>query len=243
MDDIVTMQEVSKSFGPTKAVNVLNLTISKGEFFGFIGHNGAGKTTTIRLIAGILKPDHGKISVAGFDQGDRIAISELLGVMPESRGFYDWMSAIEYLTFFSRLYGLKGDRAAKRIKEVLGRTDLVQYRNKPIGAYSRGMKQRLSLSRALINDPQLLVLDEPTLGLDPQGQEDIQQLLKQANDRGVTIFYSSHLLHEVSQICSRVAIINQGSLIDQGTVEELMNRSGSHSLTDVFMTLTRRHNV
>jgi ABC-2 type transport system ATP-binding protein len=101
----------------------------------------------------------------------------------------------------------------------------------------------LSLSRALINDPQLLVLDEPTLGLDPQGQEDIQQLLKQANDRGVTIFYSSHLLHEVSQICSRVAIINQGSLIDQGTVEELMNRSGSHSLTDVFMTLTRRHNV
>jgi len=238
MNEIISITSLSKSYGMTKAVDNLNLSISEGEFFGFIGPNGAGKTTTIRMITGIVNPDSGNISIAGFARHEKQKIASVLGVVPESRGFYDWMTAVEYLSFFANLYGIAKDLASEKITHLLSQVDLTSSRCKRIGAYSRGMKQRLGLARALINDPQILILDEPTLGLDPQGHEDIQRLLKELNSTGVTIFYSSHLLHEVSNLCSRIAIINRGRLVAQGTVQELMKTTRSQTLTEVFLTLT-----
>jgi len=238
MDEVIAITHLSKSYGKTRAVVDLNLSINKGEFIGFLGPNGAGKTTTIRMITGILKPDGGSITVAGLDGHDRINTARILGVVPESRGFYDWMTAREYLLFFANLYGLEKAAASQRITHLLSQVDLSRNKQKKIGAYSRGMKQRLGLARALINNPQILILDEPTLGLDPQGQEDIENLLKELNSRGVTIFYSSHLLHEVSNLCSRIAIINQGRLIAQGTIQELMQTTKSRDLTEAFLILT-----
>ncbi len=241
MNEIISITGLSKSYGTTKAVDNLNLSINKGEFFGFLGPNGAGKTTTIRMITGIVNQDSGNITIAGFVKHERQKIASVLGVVPESRGFYDWMTAAEYLSFFSNLYGIEKDRASEKITHLLSRVDLTSSKHKRIGSYSRGMKQRLGLARALINDPQILILDEPTLGLDPKGQEDIQNLLKELNRNDVTIFYSSHLLHEVSNLCSRIAIINKGCMVAQGTVQELMQTTKSQTLTEVFLNLTQKH--
>jgi len=239
INEIISIKGLSKSYGSTRAVDNLSLSVGKGEFFGFLGPNGAGKTTTIRMISGIIKPDSGKITVSGFTENQKEEITRLLGILPESRGFYDWMTATEYLSFFAALYRIPEKQADKKIIQLLEQVDLLKSKEKKIGTYSRGMKQRLGLARTLINDPQLLILDEPTLGLDPQGQVDIQNLLMRLNSQGVTIFYSSHLLHEVSKLCSPVAIINQGRLVAQGTCQELMEKTKSQSLADVFLTLTQ----
>ncbi len=244
MLDIISTENLSKSYGATKAVDELNLHIRKGEFFGFLGPNGAGKTTTIRMLTGILKPDHGKISVDNHPSGDKQRIAKVIGVIPESRGFYDWMTAVEYLGFFADLYGITGKEKDERIVSLLSEVDLTKRKNSRIGTYSRGMRQRLGLARALINNPQVLFLDEPTLGLDPQGQEDIQLLLKKLNAKGVTVFLSSHLLNEVSNLCSRIGIINNGKLIAEGTVDELREKAKLNkekTLTDIFLNLTRNN--
>ena len=236
MEEIISIKNLDKSYGLTKAVDNLTLSVSRGEFFGFLGPNGAGKTTTIRMITGIMEPDSGSVEVAGLSHGEKSDAHKFIGVVPESRGFYDWMTGEEYLLFFAELYQIAGSR--EKVAKLLEETDLLKNKNKKIGAYSRGMKQRLGLARALVNDPKILILDEPTLGLDPQGQEDIKNLLKKLNLAGVTIFYSSHLLPEVENLCTKVAIINQGKLVAQGTIEELKKRAGAETLTDVFLKLT-----
>ncbi len=240
MQDIISAENLSKSYGAMKAVNGLRLHIQKGEFFGFLGPNGAGKTTTIRMLTGILKPDHGKITIDNYPLEDKLRIAKLIGVVPESRGFYEWMTAAEYLEFFADLYGIAGKEKEKRIASLLAEVDLAERKNSKIGAYSRGMKQRLGLARALINNPRVLFLDEPTLGLDPQGQEDIRSLLKKLNGNGVTIFFSSHLLNEVSDLCSRIGIINNGKLIAEGTIDELREKTKlkDKTLTAIFLHLT-----
>ncbi len=244
MPDIISAEHLSKSYGAKKAVDDLNLQIKKGEFFGFLGPNGAGKTTTIRMLTGILKPDNGKIAIDGHPSEDKQQIAKIIGVIPESRGFYDWMTAVEYLGFFSDLYGIAGEEKDDRIASLLSEVDLLKRKNSRIGTYSRGMRQRLGLARALVNNPQILFLDEPTLGLDPQGQEDIQILLKKLSARGVTVFLSSHMLNEVSNLCSRIGIINGGKLIAEGTVDELREKTKLNkdkTLTDIFLHLTRNN--
>ena len=242
MDDIISIKGISKSYGSTKAVDNLTLSVKRGEIFGFLGRNGAGKTTTIRILTGIIKPDGGSVSIAGLKDHQAKEVSKLLSVVPESRGFYDWMNGLEYLSFFASLYEVPKEKIEEKVIRLLKQVDLLKNKYKKIGAYSRGMKQRLGLARALINDPQILILDEPTLGLDPQGQRDIQNLLQQLNKNGVTIFYSSHLLHEVSKLCSQIAIINEGTLIAQGTLQERMKDTKSQTLTDVFLSLTNSNN-
>ena len=223
---IISVKNLSKSYDQTKAVNGLTLTIDRGEFFGFLGPNGAGKTTTIRILTGIIKPDHGEIAIGGFTQDKKEEIARIIGVIPEGRGFYDWMTAAEYLKFFANIYGIKGKEQSDIITSLLSQVGLVNNKDTKINAYSRGMKQRLGLARSLINKPQILFLDEPTLGLDPQGQEDIQNLLQKLNKEGVTIFLSSHLLHEVSNLCSKIAIIHKGNLVAEGTIDELRQETG-----------------
>ncbi len=236
MNAIISAKNLTKSFGTVKAVDSLNLEIAQGEFFGFLGPNGAGKTTTIRMLTGIIEADNGEIAIAG-SHTDRISIANLVGVVPESRGFYDWMTAEEYLLFFAQLYNISS--LQKKIDELLEKVNLLKRKNNAIGTFSRGMKQRLGLARALINNPRILFLDEPTLGLDPQGQEEIQKLLQQLNKQGVTIFLSSHLLNEVSELCSRIGIINHGRLVAQGTIAELQAKTKlAGTLKDIFLALT-----
>ncbi len=229
MNLAIETENLTKFYGKKKAVDNLTLNVSTGDFFGFLGPNGAGKTTTIRIITGILKPDDGKVRV-----GER----QIIGVMPESRGFYEWMTAGEYLSFFAKLYGDKN--ADKTVDEKLALVGLSSKKNAIISTFSRGMKQRLGLARAIINNPKVLFLDEPTLGLDPQGQEDIKVLLKNINSEGTTIFLSSHLLNEVAELCSRMAIINQGRLVAEGSLEQLRDKTNlpNSDLTDIFLKLT-----
>jgi ABC-type multidrug transport system ATPase subunit len=241
MADIIIAENVSKSYGKNVAVDKLNLQVKEGEFFGFLGPNGAGKTTTIRMLTGILKPDSGKIFIDQLTFQKQKEISNKIGVVPESRGFYDWMTALEYLSFFGNLYGLKNNELKNLIEDLLTQVGLIGRKNSLIGTYSRGMRQRLGLARAIINNPSILFLDEPTIGLDPQGQVDIQQLLKKLNKQGKTIFLSSHLLDEVSNLCSKVGIINKGKLIAQGTIDELRKNTNlqNKNLTEIFLHLTK----
>jgi ABC-type multidrug transport system ATPase subunit len=241
MSAIISIKNLSKSYGAEKAVDGLNLTIEKGEFYGFLGPNGAGKTTTIRMITGILEPDEGEILVDSFQVHEKEHVAKIIGVVPEGRGFYEWMTADEYLSFFANLYDVPKEKQSKLIDSLLGEVDLIKRRHSKIGTYSRGMRQRLGLARALINSPQLLILDEPTLGLDPQGQESVQKLLRKLNADGVTIFLSSHLLDEVSRLCSRIGILNNGQLLVEGTENEIREKTNQKdkNLTEIFLHLTR----
>jgi ABC-2 type transport system ATP-binding protein len=231
MPDIISIKRLTKSYNKVKAIDELNLSVKSGEFFGFLGPNGAGKTTTIRILTGVIVPDYGEATISGLSLNQKQQIAQIIGVIPESRGFYAWMTADEYLKYFCDIYKIKPAQQKETIESLLGKVGLQSNRDKPIGAYSRGMKQRLGLARALINNPRILFLDEPTLGLDPQGQEGINNLLKNLNKSGVTIFLSSHLLHEVSFLCDRIAILNKGKLVVEGTIDELRQKS---KLTESF---------
>jgi len=236
MNEVISAKNISKSYRDIKAVDNLSLSVEKGDFFGFLGPNGAGKTTTIRMLAGVLNPDKGTILINNHDVKDKQNVSKAIGVLSESRGFYDWMNGEEYLRFFAELYEIPNKE--RTISSLLDKVGLAERKHTAIGTYSRGMKQRLGLAKALINNPEILFLDEPTLGLDPQGQEDIQQFLKKLNKQGVTIFYSSHLLHEVSHLCSVIAVINEGKLVAKGTLEALQQQTGSKDLKNIFFALT-----
>lgn len=230
------------------AVNSLNLKVNKGDIYGFLGPNGAGKTTTIRMLNGLLKPTFGEV----FIEGKRVVSNEseirkIIGVLPESHGYYNWMTGSEYLLFFAQLYGVKKDKQKERVEEVLHQVGMADKANVPIGQYSRGMRQRIGIAKTIVHKPVLIFLDEPTLGLDPQGQRDIQMILHNLNkDEGVTIFITSHLLKEISEICNRVAIVKHGNLIEEDYLDSLLNKYQSMkpnkekpvTLEEVFFYLT-----
>ena len=220
---------LSKSYRNFRAVNSLTIDVRPGDIFGFLGPNGAGKTTTIRMLCGLLSPTSGHSEVAGLDiVKDSLKIRSIIGLLPESSGFYNWMGAEEYLLYFAALYKIDAHLGKIRAKDLLERVGLASKSFVPISYYSRGMKQRLGLARTLINEPKILFLDEPTLGLDPKGQQDIQKTLLELNrEKGVTIFLSSHALSEVSSLCNRIAIVNRGRLVAKGSIEELRKLAGN----------------
>jgi len=222
---------LTKIYGNHPAVISLSINVNSGDIFGFLGPNGAGKTTTIRMMCGLLSPSSGTGKVAGLDiVKDSLKIRRIIGLLPESSGFYNWMNAEEYLLYFAGLYRIESYIARKRTNDLLEKVGLAAKSFVPIGYYSRGMKQRLGLARTLINNPKIIFLDEPTLGLDPKGQQDIQKILLDLNrENNVTVFLSSHALSEVSSLCNRIAILNKGRLIAQGSIEELRRLVGSSS--------------
>ena len=229
----ISTSNLSKVYKKFKAVDSLTMNVEAGDIFGFLGPNGSGKTTTIRMLCGLIFPSSGKAEIAGFDIiKDSIEIRKIIGLFPESSGFYNWMNAEEYLNYFAALYKIDSQIAKKRTMDLLEKVGLADKSHVPIGYYSRGMRQRLGLARTLINDPQIILLDEPTLGLDPKGQQDIQKILFDLNhDKGITIFLSSHALNEVSSLCKNVAILNRGRMVAQGTIDELRKRvEGSKGL-------------
>ncbi|WP_084543975.1 ABC transporter ATP-binding protein [Paenisporosarcina indica] len=232
------------------AVNQLSLQVNEGDIYGFLGPNGAGKTTTIRMLDGLLKPTAGEVLIQGKSviRNER-EIRKMIGVLPESHGYYNWMTGAEYLLFFAQLYGVSKSKQKERVEEVLRLVGMTSKANIPIGQYSRGMRQRIGIAKTIIHEPLLIFLDEPTLGLDPQGQRDIQMILHDLNKKhGVTIFITSHLLKEISEICNRVAIVKEGNLIEEDYLESLLNKYGSLkvdttvpiTLEEVFFYLTNQ---
>ncbi len=224
---MIRTQNLLKKYNEFKAVDNLNLEVKEGEIYGFLGPNGAGKTTTILMLLGILKPTQGNIFL--FNQNitkDFLSIKKKMGVVSEKQYLYKGMTADEYLNFFADLYGVKNRK--KKIDQLLGSVNLLEVRNRKLGAFSRGMQQKIGFARALLHDPQLLLLDEPVSGLDPTGIKQIRDLIEQENRKGRTIFISSHLLSEVERLCGKVGIINKGRLLAEDTMDNLRKR-----LTDV----------
>ncbi len=216
---VLATHDLTKRFAKTLAVDRLNLTVRRGDVFGFLGPNGAGKTTTIRMIVGLIFPTSGYATVIDHQvPRDKIEALKHMGGFVEVPAFYGNMSARRNL----RLMGsLNGQVEEQRIAEVLDIVGLSERADSKVGDYSHGMKQRLGIANALINQPELVILDEPTSGLDPQGMKDVRELVRELGTRGTTVFLSSHLLHEVEQVCNRAAILNKGRVVIEGPVSEL----------------------
>jgi ABC-type multidrug transport system ATPase subunit len=229
-----------------EAVQSLSLNVNKGDIYGFIGPNGAGKTTTIRMLIGLIEPTSGELEVSSLNVANNSEeIKKRIGVLPESHGYYEWMTGEEYLLFFASLHGINKKHKKEKIAELLNLVSLSAKAKVKISQYSRGMRQRLGIARTLIHDPEIIFLDEPTLGLDPQGQKDIENILLHLNhEKGVTIFITSHLLKDIEKICNRVAIVKSGILIEENSLKGLMDKYKKEipkedlSLEDVFFHLT-----
>src|ERR1051325_1916648 len=212
--------ELTRTYGTLTALNALNLTINRGDLFGFIGSNGAGKTTTLRILATFLAPSAGGAEVFGHDiVRDAQSVRRMIGYMPDFFGVYKDMEVTEYLDFFGACYKLPAARREQTVKDVLELVGLSEKRGSLIGALSRGMQQRLGLARVLVHDPQLLLLDEPASGLDPRARIEMMAVLQELQRLGKTIIISSHILSELQTLCNRVAIIEKGKLIYSGPVQ------------------------
>ena len=222
MTAAIEIKELCKCYGRRVAVDGLNLTIEAGEVFGFVGPNGAGKTSTIRILAGLLRPTSGEASVAGFSILQSPAeVKSRIGYMPDFFGVYPDLSVQEYLEFFSACYQVPEQRRPPLIEELLELVELTHRRTDMVDQLSRGLKQRLSLARTLIHDPQVLLLDEPAAGLDPRARIEIRELLVELARMGKTVFFSTHILSDVAEICNRVGIIEAGKLVAVGGLEQL----------------------
>lgn len=224
-ENVIELKGLTKKFGKNNertAVDSLNLEVKKGEVFGFVGPNGAGKTTTMKMMIGLLEPTSGTGKVAGFDiVREVINIREATGVLPEPAGFYDHLTARQNLRFYAKLYDIEPDVREKRIVDLLNLVGLEKAIDQKIGGFSTGMRKRFGLAQALINEPSILFLDEPTSGIDPLGAQMMRDLIKELNKKGVTVFLSSHSMEEVEEICDRIAIVARGKLLAVGSVEEL----------------------
>jgi ABC-2 type transport system ATP-binding protein len=212
---------------PYTGLESLDLQVERGQVFGFIGPNGAGKTTTIKILMGLQFATAGTASVLGIDHRDPECRREV-GFLPERPYFYQHLTAVEFLDFYGQLFDLDKATRTKRANELLERVDLGRFRDVPLRAYSKGMLQRAGVAQALINDPALVVLDEPMSGLDPRGRALIRDLILEERDRGRTVFFSSHILADVERMCDRVAILVKGKLRGCGTMQELVGDAVSH---------------
>ncbi len=221
-DKIIEIENLSKKFKSFMAVNNLNLNVFYGDVFGFLGPNGAGKSTTIRMLTSLIKPSSGKIRIFGKDlHENRNEILKKVGTIVEKPDFYGFLSAYKNLEILGKISGM--DISSKRIMEVLELVGLEKRYKSKVKTFSHGMKQRLGIAQALIHDPELIILDEPTTGLDPQGMKEIRDLIiSLSNEKGKTIFLSSHILHEVEFVANRMVIINQGSANVEGNVKDLL---------------------
>lgn len=234
-DNMIQTVGLTKCYGDKTAVNQLNLSIRKGEVFGLLGPNGAGKTTTTLMLLGLTEPTEGFAVIGGKDcTRDPIGVKRLVGYLPDNVGFYGDMTGRENLYFTGKLNGLADEVIRKRTEELLERVGMTEAADYKTKTYSRGMKQRLGIADVLIKDPEIIIMDEPTLGIDPQGMRDLLSLIRELSEKdGRTILLSSHQLYQVQQICDRVGIFVNGSLIACGTISELgrrMEREGKYTL-------------
>ena len=243
---MIKTEDLTKEYNGNKAVDGLNLEIEEGDVFGFLGPNGAGKSTTILMLVGMIEPTEGKCIINDIEVArNPLKVKEIIGYLPEDVGFYGIMTAEQNLDYFARFYAMDANERKKRIEELLELVQLASVSQK-VGGYSRGMTQRLGLAKALLNDPKVLFLDEPTANLDPEGVFQYRELIKQLSDEGKTIFVSSHILSEVSKVCNTIGIISKGTLIARGALEELKNelgRVGAENLRIIVETVEPMHGI
>jgi len=222
---VLETKGLTKRYGDFVAVSDLNLAIKKGEVFGLLGPNGAGKTTTILMLLGLTEPTKGEVSVLGFDPARQpLSVKARVGYMPDQVGFYDELTARENLVYIAKLNGIPRDQLKKRVEEALERVHLTNVIDKRTATFSRGMRQRLGLADVLIKNPQLIIMDEPTQGLDPELAHEFLGLIRSLKQEGTTIMLSSHLLHQVQVVCDRVGLFRNGKMVLQGTVPDLARK-------------------
>ncbi len=239
---IIQTINLTKRYGKLVALSSLHLNIEEGECFGYIGPNGAGKTTTIRILATLLQPTWGEAKVCGHTVGyESRIIRPLIGYVPDFFGAYEDMVVQEYLEFFAAAYNIHGDQRKRVVGDVLELTDLSYKRESPVDGLSRGMKQRLSVARVLLHDPKVLFLDEPASGLDPRARIEMRELLKELRRMGKTIVISSHILHELAELCTTVGIIERGELLYKGSIDEIVRRTRMGSNVEVKVGAKQDH--
>ena len=238
--NLIQTQDLVKRFGEKMAVDQVTFQVAAGEVFGFLGPNGAGKTTTIKMIVGLLQPTSGSVEVAGFDlQEQPLHAKAVCGYLPDTPNLYPKLSARELLRFVGDLYEINQEQIERRSQELLNLFELADAADDPIDTYSHGMQQKTALASALIHDPQVLVMDEPTVGLDPRSARLIKDILRQLAERGAAIFLSTHILEIAERMCDRIGIIDDGQLIAVGTMQELRGIGKEEtSLEDIFLNLT-----
>ena len=232
---MLQIEHLTKTYGEKKAVDDLSLHILPGEIYGFIGHNGAGKTTTLKSVAGILRCDAGEIRIAGTSiRTDPLACKRKIAYIPDNPDLYDYMTGIQYLNFIANIFGVSAADRQVRIRELAERFELTNDLAQPIAAYSHGMKQKLAIISAWLHAPQLVVMDEPFVGLDPKAAHLLKGMMRELCDRGGAIFFSTHVLEVAEKLCDKVAIIKGGKLIRPGTMDEV---KGDDSLEEGFLEL------
>lgn len=239
---IIETEGLTKIYNAQRAVNNLTLQIRAGEVFGFLGPNGAGKTTTLLMFLGLTEPTSGRVSVCGFDPArEPLRVKKKVGYLPENVGFYDDMDARQNLRYVAKLNGIPDKVSAEKIDDLLRVVGLAEEGKKKVGTYSKGMRQRLGIAEVLIKDPQLVFLDEPTIGLDPDGTNRMLDLIRSlSREKDITVFLSSHLLDQVQRICDRVGIMIRGDLVAVGPIEDLAKKklgvaTEHYTLEEIYM--------
>jgi ABC-2 type transport system ATP-binding protein len=239
---MIELHELTKQYGSTLAVDHLSLSVSAGEIFGFLGPNGAGKTTTIRMMMGLLQPSAGTVRLGGHDlHADPLRAKALCGFVPDRPYVYEKLTGAEFLDFAADLYNVEPPAKGRRRETLLGLFDLAEWRDELAESYSHGMKQRLVMASALMHGPRILIVDEPTVGMDPRGARLLKRIFRDLAGDGATVFMSTHSLEVAEELCDRVAIILRGRLVALGTVDELRAHAGRErdsTLESVFLQLT-----
>jgi ABC-2 type transport system ATP-binding protein len=237
---MIEFSGLSKTYGSFTALAPLNLSVPRGEMFGFLGPNGAGKTTTIRMMMGILVPSGGQVRIEGFDcHREAVEVKRRVGYLPDSPIFYDYLRGREIIQFIGEMHGLTAVESHERTKQLMSEFGLEEAAHEYAVNYSMGMKKKLGLACALIHRPSVLILDEPTNGLDPRASRDVQQRLRRSADEGMTIFLSTHILDMAERLCSRIGIIHHGELVATGSPQELKEKvTAGGTLEEVFLAVT-----
>lgn len=232
---MLKIEHLTKTFGDRRAVDDLSLEIGKGEIYGFIGHNGAGKTTTLKSVCGIQSFDEGEISLDGVSVTDEpIKFKGQIAYIPDNPDLYEFMSGIKYLNFIADIFGVGESERRERIEKYATIFELTDDLAQPISAYSHGMKQKLAIISAWLHNPRLIIMDEPFVGLDPKAAHSLKEMMREVCDSGGAIFFSTHVLEVAEKLCDKIAIIKNGKLIKEGTMEQV---KGDESLEDVFLEL------
>ncbi|MBR6694549.1 MAG: ABC transporter ATP-binding protein [Clostridia bacterium] len=232
---MLKITNLTKTYGDKKAVDNLSLSIKRGEICGFIGHNGAGKTTTIKAVCGILQPDNGEILIDGINIAENpLECKKKIAYIPDNPDLYEFMTGLQYLNFISDIFGISADVRKARIEEYAEVFEMKWTIYDSISSYSHGMKQKLAVMAALIHEPELIIMDEPFVGLDPKASHLLKQIMRERCEKGAAILFSTHVLEVAEKICDKVAIIKSGLLVKYGSMDEV---KGDVSLEDVFLEL------